>query len=772
MINKNQFEKSIIVIKENVPILLRTGYEKFNVVFKTVVDKLNSLNEEMPSSIEKATQLLFNGSISVFDLYSSFIGENDFKRFTYRLTSDSCLYDANATKLNSDEEFSLTNSTDIYAPLDTLELSLSAFNSKKFKNSKCKGIPITFEAKHNINHGNDNSSEKIDPILNSSYITNMFGRKTIFDELHTVCKIDFGCLCDAFFVELCAALAENKYDINALLEIKEMLNSDKVSDILTTIEKQVMSSAIATYLVYSSKLIGVKPDVFQWAYSAFVKDAQNHFDKSHYPFNAPVTVSSGHSVTGYNYGNKNNKYNEATVDMNVAQIGRFGGDDSSDPTKALIYRSIRLNHSAWSTVMNVILSGSTKNAFKDLRKEEDYTNLTKGYGYTEKTNVKIHEFALSVLSEYISAKTRTYNTSIQLTQDLKINESSVLMQFGANQIKEYNSAEIIKRYLKGCDERQLFLSYNENIAGLLTLNVNVSRVLADTFLDASYLLLLSYSHDDVGNIIEELDSTTGKTNKELFEEIYYGIASKINIDIEKYSYHENVYVETQNNIDASIAAYTPYFACNNNEDVVKNILGIAPMESTDESKEYDSYDPYTYSIYAPLISEYSRLKNMYCVDTINKDASIAVTIERNKGRFPKNRVVTTVLSYFGKNAEKRTFASLESIDEYLMTLESLSEEGADAMANNAAYSALGAIGGAITELEITNSADHNTTDKYLGDSENTDSDGYLLKNDSNDPEYMTRIVSGALESMNTNVENVPAKLVKKYNSIFNNMLLN
>ena len=138
MINKNQFEKSIIVIKENVPILLRTGYEKFNVVFKTVVDKLNSLNEEMPSSIEKATQLLFNESISVFDLFSSFIGENDFKKFTYRLTSDSCLYDANATKLNSDEEFSLTNSTDIYAPLDTLELSLSAFNSKKLKKSNKK----------------------------------------------------------------------------------------------------------------------------------------------------------------------------------------------------------------------------------------------------------------------------------------------------------------------------------------------------------------------------------------------------------------------------------------------------------------------------------------------------------------------------------------------------------------------------------------------------------------------------------------------------------
>lgn len=761
MLNKNQFEKSIIVLKENIPVLIRDGYTKFNHILRTTVDKLNILNEERPSSVKKITNQLMLGNVSLLYLYSSLVSETEFNDFLCNSLSRTTIYDANVSKLNSDEEFSLSNSSDIYAPVNELKLSLTAFSSKKFRHL-LDIIPITYEASYEgvaIGHVN---SEKINNIVDSTYITDLFGRKTIFDELHTTCIIDFRGLCDKFLnnlVRCTSNIPDNDFNLNDLISIKELANSEEcIQKIFTCIEKDIMASAIATYLVYASKLIGAKPDIFQWAYSSFVKDAQTHFDKSHYPLNAPVTFSSGHSVTGYTYGNKNNKFNEATVDMNVAQIGRYGGDDSSDPTKALIYRNIRLNHSAWSSVMNTILSGCPRNAFKD--------NTNKAYA--TKTASNIYEFAVQVLSEYIKSKTRTYNTSYQLTQSLKLVDSFNLIQYSADQIKESNSANIIKNNLSNVDENCCFIKYDENIAGLLTLNNNVSKTLADTFLDASYLLLLSYSHDYIGNIIEETDPTTGKTNKELFEEIYYGISSKINIDIEKFSYHEKC-VTMQKNIDASIAAYTPYFSCcDNSIDELNDLISGIIVENY--QPPYPNYDPYENDINAPLISEYTRLKKFYFVDDINKNATISVNIERNKGRFPKNRIVTSALTNYSLNNGKRIFTSLESIDEFLKTLESLSEEGADAMANNAAYSALGSIGSTITELEITNSADHNTTDKTPLDSVDTDGDNYIIKEGTNDAEYMTKVVA---ESFNQNVEeHKTSDLVKKYNSIFNKMLLN
>lgn len=778
MINKNQFEKSIIVLKENLPIVIRNGYNKFDHVLRTTIDALNSINEERPASVEKIIQPLLNGNTSLFYLFSSLVEENEFKNFIHKINYETIAFDGDALKLNSDEEFSLVNSTDFYAPLNEIKFSLTAFNSEKFRNLKWKNatcnVPIVFEASFSYNEKCSTDSERINPVINSSCITNLFGRKTILDNLETCCIIDFSRFCDRLFYEIVKSIdiadGQNTASLNFLISIKDVLDSDKVTnDILTKIEKDIMASAVATYLVYASKLIGAKPDIFQWAYSAFVKDAQSHFDKSHYPLNAPVTVSSGHSVTGYTYGNKNSKYNEAALDMNTAQIDRYGGDDSSDPTKALIYRNIRLNHSAWSSVMNTILSGCPRNIFKrSITNEEEFRNINKGYGYEDTTNMNIHRFTMSVLSEYIKSKTRTYNTSIQLTQDLKINESANLINFSANQIKEAYSTDIIKHSITEYNETDLFLPYDENVAGLLTLNTNVSKTLADTFLDASYLLLLSYTHDSIGNIIEETDPITGKTNKELFEEIYYGISSKINIDIEKYSYHEKC-ITAQNNIDASIAAYTPHFSCttckNDIDDELHHVI------NTGASLPYPEYDPYEHDVYAPLISEYTRLKNLYCIDDINKNATIATIIERNKGRFPKNRLVTTALSYCGKNAEKRAFASLESLEEYLISLESLSEEGADAMANNAAYSALGTIGGAVTELEITNSADHNTTDNIPLDSTETDSNDYLIKESSGDAEYMTKVVSGSLESLAPKEVNKATQLIKKYNSIFNKMLL-
>lgn len=777
MINKNQFEKSIIVLKENLPIVIRTGYSKFDHVLRTTIDILNNLNEERPSSVKKISEAILNGSVvSPLYLFSSLIEENKFKKFLYELSTKSTVYDYTVTKLNSDEEFSLANSTDLYAPLNELKLGLTPFNSEKFRNLKWNNgtcnVPVMFEALYKGESSNNTDSEKINPILNSSYITNLFGRKTVFDKLVTSCTIDFSRLCDRFLYEILkiANINSNDFNLNSLISIKDILDSDETTnDILTKVEKDIMASAVATYLVYASKLIGAKPDIFQWAYSAFVKDAQTHFDKSHYPLNAPVTISSGHIVTGYTYGTKNNKYNEATLDMNISQIDRHGGDDSSDPTKTLIYRNIRLNHSAWSSVMNTILSGCPRNAFENTLNEEEFRNLNKGCEFDKNTKTSIYEFTVEVLSKYISAKTRTYNTSIQLSQNLKINESANLIKFSANQIKESSSTDIIKHSVTGYSEKDLFLPYNEDIAGLLALNANVLKALADTFLDSSYLLLLSYSHDCIGNIIEETDPTTGKTNKDLFEEIYYGISSKINIDIERYSYHEKC-ITAQNNIDASIAAYTPYFSCRScGSSIDDELVGIVQPTTTD--LPYPEYDPYEYDIYAPLISEYTHFKKIYCIDAINKDATIAVTIERNKGRFPKNRLVTKALSYCGKNAEKRAFASLESIEEYLIALESLSEEGADAMANNAAYSALGTIGGAITELEITNSANHNTTDNIPFGSSETDNDDYLIKEGTNDAEYMTKVVSGTLESMSPKTEDKSSYLIKKYNTLFNKMLL-
>ena len=150
MINKNQFEKSIIVLKENLPIVIRNGYNKFDHVLRTTIDALNSINEERPASVEKITQSLLNGTTSLFYLFSSLVEENEFKNFIHKINYETIACDRDVLKLNSDEEFSLVNSTDFYAPLNEMKFSLTAFNSEKFRNLKWKNatcnVPIVFEA--------------------------------------------------------------------------------------------------------------------------------------------------------------------------------------------------------------------------------------------------------------------------------------------------------------------------------------------------------------------------------------------------------------------------------------------------------------------------------------------------------------------------------------------------------------------------------------------------------------------------------------------------
>ena len=776
MLNKNQFEKSIIALKENVPNFVRNSYTNFATILQQTVDVLRLLSDQAPSSTEKIATEIASGRASLLGSLRSLAGEDGSRKILYNLKSLNAFIE---DKTTPDEDFSILNDPDIYAPIQHICAIISPFSSEAITSVYGDGdIPILFEVCENHSISYNTIAEYGNKALTAHDIDGLTGEKTVLDSLATCVGIDVEKMFDVFLRGLIPSGFSGGLD--ALVNALERINDAEATEAVDIISGRVLASAISTYFVYASKLIGSKEDIYKWAYTSFVKDSMNHFDKAHYPINANITKYSGHGTVGKGYGENTSPYDESAPEIELTQ--NSNGSTSNDKAyKAMIYRNIRLQYSTWSAVINAIFSKSFRNRANKVNAMP--INIGKGYGYDNFASSSTEYNSIcNIISEtfvrYASAKYRTYNTSVQISDNTQPIESSKCIDVVARRVRDEYAVACVKNSTKGYTEKDIFISYNDKVAGVLTANVNVKNALAETFMEAAYLLLLNYVHATMGKVMEETDPVTGKTNKVLFEEIYSGVKHRIYMDIEKFS---TVFGE-DTSVQEAIKIYTPYVSNTNPENQIfrdciletrNRLQDVELAVGYDRNNESDVslkaiFNPYIDVICVPLLSEYSSIKN-----AMNFQFNSFVSSETNErlgSPFPKNKMVVDGLAKLGHEYTfDKMFGSLESAKACMHDLTERVEEGADCMASNACYSVLGGIGGSITEFDIKSDPSDNSLGDNVAPLEDTKGDA--IKAGTTDTEDLANSVAHAMESMSPRANTEEQKVVCSFNKLFNSFIL-
>ena len=778
MINKNMMEKSVIALKNNVPTFVRNSYSQFAEVYKETIDAIKELATTQPFTANKLAMEVLGG-LPMLNVLKELLPDEKYLKILKRLT------DLNIDiqdKPNADEEFSIVNGTDIYAPLTHICACVTPFSSKKTYCYRDKIIPVVFEICRSFKPlellTSPSSGFKI---LDASDIEGFQGQKTILENLGTCLGIDVAKLFQRYLSDLLIDGPECADDIN-YIDIFEnaygRINDDFAVTEIELITSDLMATTVSTYFVYASKLIGSKTDIYSWAYTAFVKDSMSHFEKANYPTHANITKSSGHGVNGRGYAGDASEYNNNTSIVNMSEETNTT-DDISNAQKAIIYRNIRLQYSSWATVINAIFTKIFANKGKGIFTEEYDRNYKRGKGYDDfaadfTEYCKMCDFVGEVLVQYCAVKYRTYNTAVQLCgEQLTPEDSSILIENVISNCRDETAVKISKESIKGYKINQIYIPYNDFTAGVLTVNENVKKALANTFMDVAYLIILNHVHATMSKVMEETEPVTGKSNKELFEEIYYGVKHKVYMDIDEYSYKRT---DCNCAIDDAVVAYTPYVVDTWDSSVLKDLKKPATITDNtieDQSSPYRDvveFNPFTEVLCIPFVSEYTKLKQIHAFDNFSSYSAFGSSHNQSGARFPKNKVIVEGLAKLGHELTlNRAFNSIESAEEYVNALKERVEEGTDAMANNACYSALGAIGGGITEIEIKNEAD----DNFISDSvaKLTDSEGTAVKEGTTDTEDLAKAVSHAIESCAPNPLKQSKEVVSNFNKLFNSVIL-
>ena len=781
MINKNMMEKSVISLKNHIPQFVRSTYSQFTDVFKETLDTVKEISTTSPYTANKlASEIVFG--LPMLKVLKELKNDTQYNKILERLTGLNIRID---DEITADEDFSIINGTDIYAPVSRIEARITPFSAKKVYNVEWKKnvVPVVFEVCRSFKN-----IETLVPVgsgfkpIYADDIEGFQGQKTILDRLGTCVGIDISILFQRYLFDLVEEYpVTTKFDnaIEILDAAYNKINDEIASDEIEKYTKDLLAITISTYFVYASKLIGSKADIFSWAYTAFVKDSMDHFDKSQYPVNANITKASGHAVNGAGNAGDSGKYDENTMTANA----QLNYESDEKPYKALIYRNIRLQYSTWATVINAIFTS----AFRAKRMDEgsgiftaEYErNICRGKGFDHMAASgteynKLCEFICEALLQYITVKYRTYNTPVQLCgTELNPEDSSQLIENVISNCRDEKAVAIAKESISGYKINQIYVPYNENVAGILTANESIKKALSKTFMDAAYLIILNYVHSSMSKVMEEIEPVTGKTNKALFEEIYYGVKRSLYNDIDEYSwgrYHDTT-------LNDMITAYTPYVVSDLEKCEEKSALQDIhhdnnipqPVLTENENDPYRRFIPAICIVCIPFVSEYTKLKQIYDFSNFS-EGSYVNTHNQTGSRFPKNKVIIEGLSKLGHELTlNRAFGSIESANECVKVIKERVEEGADCMANNACYSALGAIGGGITEIEIKNEAD----DNFISDSiaKLTDSEGNAIKQGTSDTEDLSNAVTHALESAAPNQLKCGKNVVESFNELFNNVIL-
>jgi len=788
MINKNQYEWSILGLKKNIPIYVRKAYTSFVSDLEMFNKIIKDVSENNPySANEIAKHVICTGDL--VKTITKSLGSEGTNLFYSKFID---LYVFDLYNIKADEQFYIVNSADIFAPVESIKSFISPFRS----NGR---IIVSFEIDDtftSIDGEFISSSINKFRYINSQDISGMTGENTIFDgKLKSACKIDIDSLYHRFLSEINDVRIDGDTTdyVGKFNEIVSLIKDKNSIEIIERVSKELLKTSIMTYLVFASKLNGVKSDIYKWMYTAFVKDSMTNYDKAHYPVSAPITTASGHAINGLPHGIDSLKTERNYDDVTLDQISKHACEKEEEPiSQATIYRNIRLNYSTWAACINsIIYSGNDNKNSIDLPIDNAFEIRKDSInGFRSEFN-NLRDFSRKTLVSYLSARYRTYNTKVQVNNRLTIDESSKLIEFVIKLVKDEEAINIIKELVGNKRDAsifsEVFISTDQDKIAILTANQKASEELANMFMDTAYLLILNYIHNTMSKVLEELDTNTGKTNKTIFEEIYFGVKNKILRTLAKFDY-DTFSRNNEDIIKHMINACTPYIPVNtiSNEYIKKledNCNVILRFITEEDNlynyiKKVENRDAASRIVDIPYVSDFSNIKykcDKYAVNLKDTRLDLFDLNKFNntyKGMFPKNKVIVDAMTRLGTElCNKRVFSSLESANESVKTIEQIASEAADSMASNACYSALGCIGGGITELDIRNESDHlEVVNNSIVD--DTDANGFSIKPGTTDTEDIKKVISKGLESYNPHNENkLREKIVNDYNKLFNKIIV-
>lgn len=838
MITKNQYEKSVIFIKENMPGFVRSSYMEFAKLFSNVADYIAAEYENNPYQAAMSAKALTMGSTDIIALAKCLISSNfngndiinvilsDVCKNTSTSRDDSSMF-GKGCEIPADEAFYIKNSQDIYAPLTAIKLAVTPFTGfddinsnyvyQKFGLSK---IPICIticDESFRFTESLSKNRSLREPHLNGFDIEDSMGVSTILDKLSSVCNVDINQLFACFLENLSDRIREKgddedkkkspdfgKYffatddnsedaksdsEVSRLIKIaKEAMdpdNSELIRGVIDSVTDTLIASATLTYLIFASKIMGAKPDVFGWAYKSFIKDEMNHFDIGNYPTAADVAGFTGKGVDGE--GSFDARYSKAgALNESLSEAHIAQDSDYTRQQKAFVYRNIKLKFSSWSAIVNALFattnfhtSSGGKNGMvlesDDIGKAHNITdcpfillNNKSGPHFNA-----LYSSARTALVQFLRCKYRTYNTTIQLKKNSDLPCSSNAMIKPVVSLIHDEEAKTALRNCIGIGKNNtarsklvlndILLTHDAKIETILKFNESATTKVGNIFLRIAYLILMNYTHINMGNTISQKDPITGKTWGQIYDEIYYGLAKSINDELRMYGKFPSFSSVKIDYFDGRVfndclTLLTPFLkdrddsksidgfgyesSCRNTffgrfsgkivnykfsmlseskipeyfkkiDEFIKNKenkyrirnLGGNNLDFVVEDQSDVPYISECYAIRSAFNFDYGSLKENEIVlqNPVNADGSI----------FPKHRLLSEAITRLTPTMD-RTFLSLESMDSAISTIESLTNvglEGADGMANNSCYSSLGALGASVHSIDITNEMYGNDEDK-------------------------------------------------------------
>lgn len=814
MINKNQFEKSIIFLKDNMSSFIYKAYGEF----VTCLDELSSIYtkaaKEQMYTYNKASEKLLDSRSFMSAYLKALHGGVALLKIDNVCDKIQTSINWEDKNISPDEAFYNVTSSDIYAPVNSIKGSIfPSMNSDIEPNHgwgyRSYGILIKFEIDSEYTDINSNK-DLINRDLSFGYgtISGMNGDDTVLDHLQSICYVDLTSLFNSFFTELLGFTTgsndtEGPVFIERLNSMVVSARDDEISEkIISNLISYLTSQVIATYLVYASKLHGTKNDVYTWAYTAFVKDSVSYIDKAYYPTNAPITISSGHGIYGNGKYVEDDKISDPVMNQIATELS--GHDDQLliESTKKLIYRSIRLQYSTWATIMSAILS--TKSDPTSTYDSHNKSNIVEKNALSASEWNSSYSYILlfvkKVLKTYLSARYRTYNTSLQLDLSANTYQSSTAGSKIITVIKDETAVSYLKEISKSTKD-ELFIGTTGLLLSVLKADKVSTQLLAKIFLQASYLLMLDKIHTKSGTYLNDIDNSTGKTKLALYEEIYYGVANNVSEEIDEYTSLYEYDGKIAEGIDENFVSviknvvngYTP-FITNFNEDRLRTSADYPAVSDVLYNNDTNSSLPDSLKVYLNRLDKEPMTTEMK-YNILSRIISIPIKSDFDKisdfsfetrcqaahypnedgSMFPKNKIVLDSIRIMNSE-DKYLFRTLESVDnkvEELGTMLDLSTEGADGMANNGCYNALASIGSGICSMEIQSEEPNKVITEDGIPNTVINEENNIIKPDSSSPEDQMFFTT---ESMHNKSEQETEKRIidnidNKFGFLFNKYVL-
>lgn len=832
MINKNQYEKSVVLLKNHIPLFVRKTFNSFAIC-------LDELSAELMALAQKNEQ-----PYSIDNICKKLIKEKDFMRAYTSLIHDPYVLKLKLTeicegsttgdfteRISKDEEFYTVNGPDIYAPVTIIQAAITPFSAKGtyWSEDNKSGvendpIPLEFEIVKGSKSVERSASDTSYGVFNTNECIEGFnGVKTVLDDLESKLVVDLKGLFNKYFKMISEGINvdyspnADKGDIDPTRYVEKIVNiatvakdAVKASEIVEKITETLYSSVITTYFIFASKLVGAKNDIYQWMYTSFVKDSVSSVDAIDYPTKAPVTFASGHAVSGRPYG----IYSERETSCNPELGENVTEQDASFKlNKITIYRNIRMQYSVWASVINAVLD--SRLWVEGLRWQNKQTKewcAANGLKNDSITGSVIRLEAKMIMA-YLKAKYRTYNLSQQIDYNSNTPYQSVKnIHYAVDRIKDEEAASMVKEAITGKKIEETLIEVDTSIYNTLALGSIAVNQLSKFVLNGAYCLLMVKMIASLGKAKNNIDPATGRPVKDVFAEIFYGILGNIKLThkyLSKFdgSYKLDRFSDEMYKILNEVARfYSPIehdfnlrednLDDNKYHEVIKTDSFVS--ESLNKLAERSEKEPVNVIdaefessvIDIPLFSDIHNfeceLKYSFALDDYEiptKVIDMHLNSSNEKELFPKNRLVLEGIEKMNFNSH-RSFASIESVTQAIDSLEALSElgfEGADAMASNAAYSSLANVCGGITSLEITNEAtaekDHIIIDNdEVIENAKTDPDGNVMAEGTSDALDQANLTHHSIESVHANIQetlelNLHNRASERFNKLFNSVIL-